>query len=570
MRRASVCAMVVEGAAQGQNQLFTRGNQVRLYPGCVRALGRGLIATLVVLCSTLAVGAGSATAGQIVYAHGGDLWVMNDNGTGQRPLATASQLGAPLSADNSGDQALSVQPGGTGIALVTMPSNGCPNTFNCPALYSLIGGQLTRLTGPQSPCNTGGSCGSMEYNPAVTSDGRVVYEHDFVANSYPCYYYCGGGSALSQQYMVRKLDGSDAPVAWPIPPAPSLPAPNGDDTSVQPRFSGPPASDPVNPSVLAYQGNAFPYDPQAGYPTTTQFPLDLDHTSTNPASATQPATAGGFIWGLAFSQDGSLVADVESNSDGSSKGIWVYPSGQTWQSSGSAFRSYWALADPDNNDGSQFDHGVTGLTFVGNNELVFSANYNLYSIPASCWATNTTGSTANCSLSQATQLTHDGTSSAPDMSPSWTSSTTPIAAFALPTTGGGGGSGGGSGGSGGGSGGGTPTTGTGHASSSDQISGLRLAAGAVRSGKPVTFEVTLKTPAGIRIQILRLVPASGHGKHRRRAHYVLVGTVSYSGKSGSNRVLVSRLHGHKLQAGAYRAQVSAGGATHVVSFRVRH
>ncbi len=528
---------------------------------------RWLLTGLVGSLLGLGFGAGPALAGQIVYAHGGDLWVMNDNGTGQRPLATASQIGIPVDdADASaGDQTVSVQPGGTGIAFDTYPSGGCPNTFNCPALYSLIGGKVTRLTGPQSPCNTGGSCGSMEYNPTVTSDGRVVYEHDFVANSYPCYYYCGGGSALDQQYMVRKLDGSDAPVAWPIPPAPSLPAPNGNDTSVQPRFSGPPASDPVDPSVLAYQGNGFPYDPQAGYPSSGGFPLDLDHTSTDPASATQPAYAGSFIWGLAFSQDGSLVADVETNSDGSSKGIWVYPSGQTWQSSGSAFRSYWALADPDNNDGSQFDHGITGLTFVGNNELVFSANYNLYSIPSRCWSTPTTTSSSpsNCQFPQdATQLTHDGTSSAPDMSPSWTSSTTPIAALTAASTGGGGG-----GSTGGGS---SNTTATNNnAGSPDRISGVRLGARTARAGKSLVFEVTLNGASRITIQILRLVPASGHGKHRRRAHYVTAGTASFSGKSGTNRLVISKLGGHKLQAGAYQAKITAGGGAHIMKFSVR-
>jgi hypothetical protein len=384
---------------------------VRLYPGCNRALRRGLMTMLIVLGTTLAVGATSAMAGQIVYQHGGDLWVMNDDGTGQRPLATASQIGGPVTTPD-GNTSVSVQPGGTGVAFA---AGSCPfDTYNCPALYSLLGGKLTRLAPAQTPCSAG-DCASFDSNPAVTSDGRVVYEHDWAATSYPCSYYCGGGSGLSEQYMVQNLDGSSAPVAWP------LPASNGDSTD--PRFSEPIASDPADPSVLAYQGNALPNQ------SSTYYPLDLEHSSANPPSVTQPATTwDGDIWGLGFSQDASLVADVETDSNGANKGIWVYPANGSY----STDNAYWALEDPDNNDGSALDHYITGVTFVGNGEIVFSANYNLYSLPSRCWATpadsNTT--TANCHFPQdVTQLTHDGTSAAPDASPAWTSSTTPIAAF---------------------------------------------------------------------------------------------------------------------------------------------
>jgi hypothetical protein len=68
----------------------------------------------------------------------------------------------------------------------------------------------------------------------------------------------------------------------------------------------------------------------------------------------------------------------------------------------------------------------------------------------------------------------------------------------------------------------------------------------VHSGETLTFDVTLKASAKITIAILRYVPASGSGNHRKRAHYALVGTLAVSGKVGLNKLRVTKLHGHKL------------------------
>jgi hypothetical protein len=90
----------------------------------------------------------------------------------------------------------------------------------------------------------------------------------------------------------------------------------------------------------------------------------------------------------------------------------------------------------------------------------------------------------------------------------------------------------------------------------------------VRPGKALTFEVTLKAPATIKIQILRFVPASGHGKHRRKAHYAVVLTLSFKGDRGLNKEKVSKAHGRNLPLGHYVARVSAGAKTHVIKFTV--
>lgn len=58
----------------------------------MRGAVRGLIGTLVAI--VLLAPALGALAGQIVYTHGNDLWIMGDNGTPQRPLVTAAQVGS--------------------------------------------------------------------------------------------------------------------------------------------------------------------------------------------------------------------------------------------------------------------------------------------------------------------------------------------------------------------------------------------------------------------------------------------------------------------------------------------
>lgn len=103
----------------------------------------------------------------------------------------------------------------------------------------------------------------------------------------------------------------------------------------------------------------------------------------------------------------------------------------------------------------------------------------------------------------------------------------------------------------------------------DEISKLKLAARTVRPGKPVTFEVTLKAAATITTKILRFVPASGHGKQRKNAHYAPVGTLEFNGRTGLNKLRVSELHGKRLPAGRYKGELSAGGKPHAIAFTVK-
>ena len=82
--------------------------------------------------------------------------------------------------------------------------------------------------------------------------------------------------------------------------------------------------------------------------------------------------------------------------------------------------------------------------------------------------------------------------------------------------------------------------------------------------------MTLRAPSKLKVEILRYVAASGHGRHRHKAHYVLVETLSFAGKTGLNKLTIPTRHnGHKLAPGKYEAKVLAGTSSHVVSFTIR-
>lgn len=117
--------------------------------------------------------------------------------------------------------------------------------------------------------------------------------------------------------------------------------------------------------------------------------------------------------------------------------------------------------------------------------------------------------------------------------------------------------------------GGREGSGGGGGKDADEIRRVTLAAHTVKRGRPVTFKVTLKAAATIRIQVLRYAPASGRGKHRKKAHYKSVGTLRLRGTRGTDKLRITNIHGRELVAGRYEAKLSAGGRAHVLRFKVK-
>jgi hypothetical protein len=487
---------------------FTRGTN-----GLRGGLGllAGALSTLIVLSAAPTAGA------EIVYVHGSGvgstLMAMNDDGSGAHVLLSAANV-------QPNDQLAypSLLPNGSTLVFQGSTDqydnlNGPPGDSgaNYGGLYTFSGGVINRLSAPPAPV---ANAGSEDTSPSITADGRVVYEALALT-----YYSDGSGlSGSSQQLLVRPLAGG-APSAW--------------QTSPQTSF-GRDAADPANGGLIAYTTNPpiqLAIGNQAGTSTTIV--------------ADQPE---GF--NPAWSPDGSQLVDVDwtdssSTGTGYSAGIWLFPA-----HAGATGREI--LADP-NPPASEFHAGSFNYpTLAGPNEIVFQATVggatNLYEVSTSCSACAFPGPGVK-------QLTSDGTASSPDTYPAWSSQS-------LAALGQGGGAGGAGGGTGGGTGGGATKLG-------DEIRGLKLRAHTVRSGRPVTFEVTLNAPSKVAIQILRFVPAFGHGRHRQKAHYKLVGVFIFNGKKGLNRLGVTKVHGRKLVPSGYEAKVSAGGRAHIGMFKVR-
>jgi hypothetical protein len=102
----------------------------------------------------------------------------------------------------------------------------------------------------------------------------------------------------------------------------------------------------------------------------------------------------------------------------------------------------------------------------------------------------------------------------------------------------------------------------------DRITKLTVVSPTVHAGKPLTIAVTLAKAGKVSVVIVRHVPASGHGKHRHKAHDVTVGSKTFTGMVGHNMLKLLTIKGHKLSAGRYTAKLTAGGKTHSVSFVV--
>jgi hypothetical protein len=374
--------------------------------------------------------AAPAFAGQIVYTHGGDLWVMNDNGTGQRLLATQAQVGGSIQ-NSAVDPGVSVEPGSTGIAFAaSVPASDGSCSGNCPGLWSLVGGKLTRLSPPPTDCSNGNptiTCQTDYVSPTVARNGNVIYTYESLGLVFGCgIYYCGNSGGYSWEQEFQPVDGSGSAAAWPLPAGSTA----NTDAGLEPGgFISNLASDPADPTKLVYNGNGQNSISCGQTAGASCAPLDVEGTSSGSPSVNQPSLDSGGYQAVAFSQDGSEIADIE---DTTTPGIWVYPSSQSYTSNAPQF--FWALKDPGQSSATSSNLVMNGLTFVGNDELVFSADDNLWSMTSSCWSTQANANspapqcgTFGASPVNVTQLTTDGTASNPDSQPAWTSSTATVA-----------------------------------------------------------------------------------------------------------------------------------------------
>jgi hypothetical protein len=485
----------------------------------------------------LATSVATAAAGQIVYDHGSDIWVMNDDGSNQHALLTLGQVPGMSSI---GDP--NVFPnGGTSLAFSATtlqylqtgngPAGACG--INCEALYTLVNGVVTRLTAAPAPCGvTQQWCASFSTDPVWMANGNLAYEDSVYAwyydcSTFPCYWAFYPGW-IDQISVVPPTAGAGVGTKWTTQHS------WGGSAVIMP--------DPVDATKLFYVGGPTCVSSSCNY---------FIYASTGSGTDTAIIQDDNLIQ-AALSPDGSKFADVEG---GNLRGIWTYGSNASNPTQALVDPIQTGPSDPGNNP---FDVTFHNVAWVGTSRIVFEANNNLWSIPASC---------NKCAWpSAATQLTTDGTSSAPDNAPTWTSTTTPLTPPPTSSPGPGSGVQGSNTQSTG------PTAGTSSLSAAS-VNGnnatLSLSCGGAASASCVLNAqlVVVETLQGSRIVAVK---ASKKPKHKNRTVVVGAATVTLTG--GQTKILSVALNGtgksllkqhHTLKVGLLVTQ-TVGAATQTV------
>lgn len=487
-------------------------------------------ASVIAVVATLAMPQ-LASAGQIVYVHnlngtGGDLWVMNDDGSNQRALLTQAQAGA-----GSLDQP-SLFPSSSALAFQgdTKAPDGTCDT-NCVSVMTLVNGSLHRISAAPVDCMSTATQSCLitaDNTPTLTADGRVLYLHTGSEFGVGCALYCGVYGGSGNQYEVQSDLGGDQANVWPIPTGVTYwePAGNG-------GFDSSPAADPADAHLIAYPALEDPANP-----TNTVDPLAVDDDAAeHPFVVSDDDAVQNFV---TWSPDGKYVLDIEG---GTQPGIWAYTA---LPYTDPGWKAFYVMATPPQTAGGG---GLGyGLSMASDGRILFTSSHDIYSLPASCGpvagaAAPTSGTPSpNCTIAQAAQLTSSGT----DEEPTWTSESTPLS-YAPPQAG---------------------QQGQQGQQGQADVTHFGVTHSKVKHGKAVVLSVTLSASAQITIKIFRLVPASGHGRHRHKAHYVSAGTLTLAGKAGANSVSLTKLHGRLLRIGRYKALVSLGGKTSTVAFTI--
>jgi hypothetical protein len=400
--------------------------------------------------------------------------------------------------------------------------NICPTYhygFNYVGAYTLINGAVKRLTAAAVPSGCPDGCTTADDYPQPVPSGSVFFDYFQSSGRTGSYGGTGGDYESSNAVWTMQADGSSRTKYAALPCTGALFA-GGITTDI--------ALDWASPATVAFNGCND---------STTHTPVidTANGTSISPIAAA-PSGVSSFS-DFAFSADGTQL--VAAASGYKLTGLYLYGSGST-----TPVRQL--LSSPTGTVGFSSPH------FLGSGSIVFSAQDNIWTIPASC---------NGCVFpTDATQLTTDGQSAGP----AWTSA-------AVAPAGSGSGSGGSSG-SGNGSGSGSGA-GSGSGSSSGSGSGSGTGASALgRLAKSLSAKfagqfggrlrrlggkLTISGAPNVRIDAVVYLP----GRHSSSAHPGMIVAIGIRtvGPSGSARLQLSLTRaGHRLLAHGHRVTVRLG------------
>jgi hypothetical protein len=102
----------------------------------------------------------------------------------------------------------------------------------------------------------------------------------------------------------------------------------------------------------------------------------------------------------------------------------------------------------------------------------------------------------------------------------------------------------------------------------DALVRVKLALHRIKLGGRVSFVVTLRAAAPVTIHLMRVVVRRVRGKAHPRFRLQSVASLVFKGSVGLNKFRISKVHGHKLNPGVYKAKIAAGGKPRWVTFTV--
>lgn len=461
----------------------------------------------------------AAHAGQIVWSVNNAIWAMNDDGSQPHKLISgvAPQLAASLPSGTVSAPDV-FQNGGRTVVFVGQTNAFAPSSqptacgADCSGSYALSNGTLNEL-GPVAAASSGAAY--YETQPRLTADGQELFGSAL---------YTGIGSSNDPPLTAlveRAIAAGSAVTPW---------SDTGTETVPASGFDG--APDPTDATQAAWveaQGCHFTL-PATGLPTC-QYAV---HVGSLPASSAAVAiydneyvsANGRGPTSLAWSSDGRnlLMVDPYAPNTG------IYEFAVAGDPNATPPKPVTELiAQPAGWTFGQARFAGSKIVFDAHQQVAGKTTGDIYTMSASC-------SAASCAFpASATNLTNDATADSAD--PAWTSATEPLVPFRV----------------------------IGGAS----VTKVTLPAAPIRTGRRFTLVVTLSAPGTIDVKVIlrRLSTAKSTPKPKT------IGTVTFAGKAGSNRLSIELIAGKSLVPGSYTATVSvlrSHAAAKTVHFTVRH
>lgn len=444
-----------------------------------------------------------AGAGQIVWSADNGIWAMNDNGSDQHELisATSPQLLGSLPSGTLAQPDV-FQNGGTTVLFLGLTSAFAASSSplacgaDCSGTYELHNGTLSKL-GPAAGAAPGAAY--YESQPRLTADGQELFTSSLYTGI------AAGALATPATALVERPLAPDATVTqW---------ADTNSEAEPASGFDGTP--DPADPTLAAWveaqgcgyyvlnaqnvQQGSCQYAVHFGSASSTQAPVVIYDNEFVSSSGRGPTS-------LALSSDGStlLMVDPYAPNDG----IYATPvAGVAGQKPVTE-----VLPQPAGWTFDQARFAGAEIVFDAHQQLGGKLTGDIYSVPASC------ATAPGCTFpASATDLTHDPT--ADGSYPAWTSATLPLAPLRVPAS----------------------------------VTAVKLPATPITAGRSFTLTVTLSAKATIVVSIARRVSASPKAR--------AVGSISFAGRAGVNRLAIRLVAGRTLAAGSYTATIGLRGSS---------